>query len=50
MPDAPILANIPIHLHGTLAQSLMKQLGGDSEAVDVRRRASTNWLKDRALR
>lgn len=48
--NSHILANIPVHLHGTLTLWLRKQLGGEPEAVDVRKRASTNWLKDRTLR
>lgn len=48
--NSHLLANIPVHLHGTLALWLRKQLGGEPEAVDVRKRASTNWLKDRTLR
>ena len=48
--NSHILANIPVHLHGVWAEWLRKQLGGEPEAVDVRRRASTNWLKDNTLR
>lgn len=45
-----ILANIPAHLHDELAGWLRKQLGGEPQAVDVRKRASTNWFKDDVLR
>lgn len=45
-----ILANIPVQLHEKLTKWLRKQLGGELEAVDVRPRASTDWLKDKTLR
>ena len=48
--NSHLLANIPVHLHGALAEWLRKQLAGEPEAVDVRLRASTNWLKDNTLR
>jgi hypothetical protein len=36
--------------HGTLIQWLRKQSGGEPEAIDVRLRASSNWLEDDELR
>ena len=45
-----ILASIPAHLHVELTDWLRERVGGSPEAIDVRRRVSTNWNRDRTLR